>query len=108
VATLTTYQIGIGGAQATYVAAAGGGDAVAADDRTFVNVINGGGAPITVTVVIPGTLYGVAIADPTVTIANGANKDIGPLIPAMADPTTGLVSLTYSAVTSVTIAAKRC
>lgn len=106
-ATLTTQQITIGGAAITPVAAAGGGDAVVADERTFLNVINGGGAPITVTIAIPGSLFGVAIGDPTVSVPAAGNRDIGPLTPAMADPTTGLVTITYSGVTSVTVAAKR-
>jgi hypothetical protein len=107
-ATLTTQQIGIAGTSVTLTAAAGGGDAVSADDRTFLIVTNGGGSPITVTIVIPGTYYGVAIADPTVSVTNATTKYIGPLPSQIADPTTGLVSVTYSGVTTVTVAAVRC
>lgn len=63
------------------------------------------GTAITTTVVVPGSTYGQA--NPDVAIAIGTNTDrlIGPLVPALADPATGLVTITHSATTAVTAAA---
>ena len=107
-ALLTPQQISIAGIAPTYAAAAGGGDTIAPDDRTFLHVKNGSGASITVTVVTPGTVGGLAIADLSVAVAAGADRMVGPLTAALfADPTTGLVPVTYSGVTSLTVAALR-
>lgn len=86
------------------VAAAGGGDAFAPGADTFVRINNAGGAPITPTFVTPGSVRGNAIADGGGAVTNGQSRMFGPF-PAdtYADPTTGLVTVTYSGVTSVTI-----
>jgi hypothetical protein len=94
------------------VAAAGGGDAFLNDGRTFLVVTNGGGAPITVTVVVQKTsitvpgLGAVTFASIPVTVNNGTTKWIavpsGPY-----NNSTGRVSVTYSGVTSVTVGAVR-
>ena len=107
-ATLTTQQIGVTGTAVTLAAAAGGGDAVLGDDRTFLVVNNASGGSITVTVVIPGTTYGQNNPDIPVAVPAAGTRYIGPLTAAMADPTTGLVGLTYSGVTSLTVGAVRC
>jgi len=86
------------------VAAAGGGDAFAPGADTFVRVNNGGGSPITVTFATPGTVGGNAIADGGGTVTNAQSKLFGPFPGGLfQDPTTGLVTTTYSGVTSVTI-----
>lgn len=105
-AALATQQVTINGTQLTYTAAAGGGDTVTPSDRTFLSVNNAGGSPITVTVVTPGTFAGQPLADVPITVTNGTRKEIGPLTYALAD-STGVVPITYSAVTSVTVAAAR-
>lgn len=85
-------------------AAAGGGDAFTPGADTFVRINNGGGSPITVTFATPGSIGGNAIADGGGTVTNAQSKMFGPF-PAelFQDPTTGLVTTTYSGVTSVTI-----
>lgn len=106
-ATLTTNVVN---AQAGFrddnalVAAAGGGDAFAPGLDTFIRVNNGGGAGITVTFATPGTVGGNAIADGGGTVTNAQSRMFGPF-PAdlYGDPTTGLVTTTYSGVTSVTV-----
>lgn len=86
------------------VAAAGGGDAFAPGNDTFVRINNGGGAPITVTFATPGSIGGNAIADGGGTVTNAQSKMFGPFPPELfADPTTSLVTTTYSGVTTVTI-----
>jgi hypothetical protein len=108
-ATLTSQVITRAGTVITPVAAAGGGDAMSPGATNFLRVVNGGGSPITVTLAIPAGASGfpnTAYTNTAVSVTNGTTRDIGPL-PAQqyADPTTGLVTITYSAVTSVTVAA---
>lgn len=105
-ATLTKQTIVTGGVAPTYVAAAGGGDKVAPGADTFIHVKNGGGGSITVTVdsVTPCN-YGVD-HNLVVVLTTGTDQMIGPLPDQrFASPTDGLVAVTYSGVTSVTVAA---
>jgi hypothetical protein len=108
-ATLSTQVINRAGAVVTPVAAAGGGDAMQVGSGMMLEVVNGGGSPITVTLNIPAARTyepNVAITSPAVSVTNGTTKWIGPVdAGTFADPTTGLCSITYSAVTSVTVAA---
>jgi hypothetical protein len=104
-AALTTQSIARAGTTPTFAAATGGGDTVQGGDNIFLVVKNGGGSPITATVVVPGTTaYGEANPDIAVAVANGAEKWI-PMDSQYADNTTGRVSITYSGVTSVTVGA---
>ncbi|MER7517777.1 hypothetical protein [Streptomyces sp. NPDC126499] len=108
-ATLSVQTIGAAGLDPTYAAASGGGDKLKPGKGTFLHVINGGGSSITVTLVAPGTYYGsVANPDPMYTV--GASGEM--MIPVPASPfanasDSGLASVTYSGVTSVTVAAIR-
>lgn len=105
-ATLTTNTVTVAGFRDdnALVAAAGGGDAFTPSDRTFVRVNNGGGSPITVTFATPGSVGGLAIADGGGTVTNAQSRIFGPFPPELyQDPTTGLVTTTYSGVTTVTI-----
>lgn len=105
-ATLTYQTASIAGAAYATVAAAAGGDKVAPNDRGAVLVTNGSGSPITVTVAVPGnTKYGQAAPDVPVTVPASGSRLIGPFPSDLADPTDGLVAITYSAVTTVTVAA---
>ncbi len=107
-ALLATQQIGFAGTATTLTAAAGGGDTVSPDDRTFLWVKNASGGAITVTVVIPGTYIGQNLPDVAVSVpATTGERFIGPLTRQIADPTTGVVNITYSGVTSLTVAAVR-
>lgn len=94
------------GAASAYTAAAAGGDTFPYDPNGFIHIKNGSGVSITATVVVPGTLYGQAIADIPRVITAGADALIK-MAQGMVDPATGLISVTYSAVTSVTVAALR-
>jgi hypothetical protein len=86
------------------VAAAGGGDAFTPGDRTFVRVYYGGGSPISVTFATPGSVGGLAIADGGGSVTNAQSRLFGPFPNELfQDPTTGLVTVTYSGVTSVTV-----
>lgn len=105
-ATLSYSQIAIAGTLKATTAASAGGDKVAPNDRGFLEVANGGGSSITVTIAVPGnTKYGQAAPDVAVAVANGTTRRIGPFPADLADPSDGLVAITYSGVTSVTVEA---
>jgi hypothetical protein len=108
-ATLTTQTITRAGSVITPVTAAGGGDAMACGSGMMLEVVNGGGSPITVTLAVPAARTyepNVAITSPAVSVTNGTTKWFGPIdAQTFMDPTTGLCTITYSGVTSVTVAA---
>lgn len=92
------------GQAVTYVAANGGGDTF--DPGTRFHVKNGGGAPITVTVVAKYPCSHGFLHDMTFSVPNGSDRFITPPDSArFVDPADGLIHVTYSAVTSVTVAA---
>src|SRR5207244_13492314 len=104
-ATLTTQVINRAGTVITPVAAAGGGDAMATGSGMMLEVVNGGGAPITVTLVVPAArVYepNVAITSPAVSLTNGTTRWFGPSDSGTCmDPTTDLCTITYISVTPV-------
>ena len=108
-ATLATQVVTRAGAVPTYAAATGGGDAMACSADSFLHVKNGGGSSITVTLAIPAGTSGwpqAAYTNSVVTVANASEKMIGPIQPQLyADPVTGLCTITYSGVTTVTVGA---
>lgn len=102
-ALISTQQLAPSGTQAAYTAVSASDTADISTGRTFVHVKNGGGSPDTVTIVTPGTVGGLAIADQAVTVTNGTEKFIGPLDPALYG-TAGIATITHSFTTSVTCA----
>jgi hypothetical protein len=104
-ANLATQTINRAGLNATYSAAASGGDTFTPGSNVFIHVKNGHTSAQTVTVVTPGTTFGQAISDVAVSVPNAGERIIGPF-PAQhfADPTDGLADLTYSGVTALTLA----
>lgn len=107
-ATLAPQTVNAAGLAASYAAATGGGDAFSPDDRTIVHVKNGGGSPITATFATPGLVGGLAIADATGSVPAGGDRFFGPFPASLyQDPVTNLCTLTYSGVTSVTVAVLR-
>lgn len=84
-------------------ASGAGGDTIAPNDRGMVAFRNGDATAKTITLVVPGnTKYGQANPDVAYIVPAGQVQPIGPLTADLADPTTGLISFTYSAVTSCT------
>lgn len=79
-------------------------DTAVPGDQVVLHVKNGGGSPDTVTLVTPGTVSGLAIADQTVSVAAGAEKFIPLISELYRDPTTGLCTIQHSFTTSVTCA----
>lgn len=105
-ALLTRQQVGVTGTTPTYGAVAAS-DTVEPDDRAFLIVKNGSGSPITTTVVVPGSTFGQANPDIPVTVPAGGERWIGPFTANLVDSTTGLITVTHSAQTSVTCALVR-
>ena len=108
-ATLTTQVINRAGTVITPVAAAGGGDAMAVGSGMMLEVVNAGAGAITVTLVVPASRTfepNVAITSPAISVGAGVTRWIGPVdAGTFQDPTTGLCTVTYSGVTTVTVAA---
>lgn len=103
-ANLTSQQAQVTGTTVTMSAASAGGDTIGVAPNGALLVRNGDAAAVTVTVVVPGTQYGQARPDITKVVPAGAIALFGPLPADLADPTTRLVNVSYSAVTNVTVA----
>jgi hypothetical protein len=87
------------------------GNYFANDGATFLHVKNGGASTITVTVVTPLTIGGLSVSDLPITITAGSEKMFGPFNPLWfneaAGTDKGMCSVTYSGVSTVTVAALR-
>ena len=110
-AELTVQQITEAGGAATYVSTAGGGDTADNNGNMFLHIKNGSGGEITVTITAVTTsvdsgVYGdLTKANATIAIAGSAEAFIGGFAPAAFNDGNGEVAITYSGVTSLTIAA---
>jgi hypothetical protein len=105
-AFIPTRSPGVAGAGVSPVSASGGGDTVTPGTR--VHILNGDSSSTTVTVVTPGTeRRGLAVADRAIACPNGSGiaglTSFDVPADAYADPADGLVHLTYSKVTALTL-----
>lgn len=87
----------------TFAAAAAGGDTAICASNRLLLVRNADTSSKTVTLATPGSVRGLAIADRAVTVAAGETRVIR-LDPSLYADSTNTVAITYSAVTSVTVA----
>jgi hypothetical protein len=106
-ALLTPQTAAVTGTVLTMAAANGGGDTIVGGSTVYLLVRNGDASSKTVTIVRPGTTYGTADPDIAVVVTAGNIAIIGPIPAEFADPSDGQVDISYSAVTSVTVAAVR-
>lgn len=106
-ATLTVQEISRSAITPSYGAAAGGGDQFPNDGRTYLHIKNGGGSSITLTIATQMTVDGKAVADDAIAVTNAQERVVGPFPPAIYNDANGMVQLTYSGVTSVTVGAFR-
>jgi hypothetical protein len=98
----------IAGTVVSMSAAAGGGDSFKNTGATYMRIANGSGGAITITADCPNPdNFGVtgAALDLAISVAAGATKVWGPFDPKRFNDANGLVQLTYSGVTSLTVAA---
>lgn len=102
-AALTAQRIAQSGTAPTYSAASSGGDTAPVGGGLKLHVVNGSGASVTVTVVTPGTLDGLAIADAALSVPAGGSGFI-PLTNVYRDPVTGRAAISYSATATVSVA----
>lgn len=93
---------GLGDVAGAAVAADSDGDTAPVGPGRFFYVANGGGSPVTVTITTPGTVKGLAVEDMEMTVGGG-DHGIIPL-PRLAAGANGRASISYSVVTSVTVA----
>ena len=104
-AALTTQQISPTGITPTFVACTSGGDTFTPGPKTFLDIKNGAGATVTVTIDTTAIEFGEPIANVVVSIPVSTEMLVGPFQPAEVEQGgTGQAQLTYSAVTSLTIA----
>jgi len=102
---LTAQQIVNTGLAPTYAAAASAGNDFANDGRVFLHVKNTSGNDITVTIATPRKVDGLDVAEDTVSVVKTTGeKFIGPFSPETFNQVGGLVYVTYSAVTNVSVA----
>jgi hypothetical protein len=104
-ALLTVQNITRAGTEPTYVAATVSGDTVNNAGNVALHYKNASGGAITVTIVTPNTVDGLAVTDRAVAIPAGEERIIGPFQKAIYNDSTGVVSITYSGVTDLTVAA---
>lgn len=116
-AQLTLQLHAFAGLNVTYAAASVGGDAFAdaGDERTYLRIKNGGGSAITASVApvtptsikAPGVTPGpVSLPSYSVSVSASGEMTLGPFPSAYRD-VNGNVNVSYSGVTSVTVAAIR-
>lgn len=107
-AILTVQDVKRTGVAPSYAACAGGGDRFAPSKDTILHVKNGSGGALTVAIVTPNNaIPDVAVADVAVSVPAGGERFIGPFPYEhfAANDGSGLADITYSGVTSLTIAA---
>jgi hypothetical protein len=105
-ATLAVTQLlPTGAAEPALVAAAAGGDQFPNNGRTYLKITNGGGGPITVTIVSQRSCDQGSTHNTTNSITNGTTELMGPFPPERFADGAGMCQVTYSAVTSVTVGA---
>jgi len=110
-ALITPQQISEAGtADLTLTAAAGGGDTMTWKKGLLLFIVNGSGGSITVTIAeqVSGTIsdvtYGdIEKADATLAVGAGNTGCIGPFT-AKSFSSSGVITITYSGVTSLTVA----
>lgn len=103
-ATLNPVNPGITGSTLPYVAASAGGDSVVVGSNVYIFVRNTSGATVTVTLVTPGNEFNnQPIPDTAVTVP--AATDVVIPIENQYKNGIGNCAITYSAVTSVSVAA---
>lgn len=103
-AVLTVQRTALTGLAPVFSGAAVGGDSFVNSGRAYLHVKNGSAAAITVTVNSQTACNYGFDHDAVVNVAAGAETIIGPFAQSRFSDASGLVQVTYSAVTTVTVA----
>ena len=103
-ATLSVQSPSTSGIALTFGSAASGGDQFLNDGKTVLIVKNGDSSAKTVTVAGQTNCNQGTKHNSVVSVAAGAEEIIGPFNPAFFNDANGYAQVTYSAVTSVTVA----
>ena len=109
-ATLTAQSVVEAGLEASYDAAAAGGDAFVNDGNKIIHVLNGSGGDLTLTVTAQKTTatkpgFGsLTKSNVAVVITAAEERFIGPFPTSAFNDGNGLAQITYSGVTDLTIA----
>lgn len=103
-ATLAVQEITLAGVDPTLAAAAGGGDDFPNTGREYFDVNNGSGVAINVTFDAVRQCNQGFDHDEVVSVGAGQRRRIGPFPPSRFGPS---VAVSYSGVTSLTVAAVR-
>jgi hypothetical protein len=104
-ADLTIQRLAQAGLKATYTTASAGGDTFSNDGNTWLHIKNGGASSITVTIDSKTPCNQGFDHDLTITILAGEDKYSPRLEQSRFNDATGKVAVSYSAATSVTVAA---
>ena len=103
-ATIAAQTISRTGLEAVYSAAASGGDNFVNTGKEFLHVKNGSAGDITVTIVTSATVDGLAVSDRAVVVTANEERFIGPFPTPYYNNASSQVALTYSGVTTLTLA----
>lgn len=106
-ALLTVQDVAITGLNPSFVAADVAGDTFPNDGRSYLEVVNGGGGAITVTIDDLRSVAPEGAAafdpDPDISVPAGETRKIGPFEKSRFDDDASVVAVSYSGVTSVTV-----
>ncbi len=101
-AVLSVQSVTTAGLEATYAAAAGGGDSFSNDGKTILHVKNASVGDITVTINSQVACDQGSDHNAAVVVTAGEERFIGPF-PARYNNASGAVEVTYSGVTTLTV-----
>lgn len=105
---LAVQQVERAGLEPAFTAANVDGHSIANTGKEALYVVNEDVGSINVTVVAPGTVDGLAVADRVVAVPGGESRILGPYPKNVYDqPGTEVIHVDFSAVTDVTVAALR-
>lgn len=100
--TLTVVPVTRAGVDVAGVAVSAGPDSFANTGKEILEIKNGSGGSINVTIPVQATVDGMAVASDVIAVGNGVTKAIGPFPTGMYNNGSGLVLFTCSATSSVT------
>lgn len=103
-AVLSPQQADLDGLDPSYAAASAGGDEFVPDDRVVLHVKNDDASPTDVTITTTAEEGGLAVADQTVTVPAGEERFIKPAQEHLIKASDGNADISYTNVTSVTVA----